>query len=92
MYSFGAERLYFGCFCNLPCEGAGGYASYFGLVGRHCAAITVFVCGMYVAHRRQNYKSQTEGATELFYNHGDLISALTQGAVYNNTLLVVSLG
>jgi len=32
-----------------------------------------------------------EGATELFYDHGDLISASTQGAVYKNTLLVGSL-
>jgi len=32
-----------------------------------------------------------EGATELFYDHGDLISGSTQGAVYKNTLLVGSL-
>ena len=35
-------------FCNLPCEGAGVCASYFGLICRHCGAITLFVRGMFV--------------------------------------------
>ena len=46
IYSFVAKGLYFGCFFNLLCKGAGVYASYFGLIGRHCGAITVFACGM----------------------------------------------